>query len=230
MDRREVAAVLTYVGRLDPRTIRTDAGEARDQLAMWHELLNDVPLATGQGWDVRETVRKLIVKSPYPILPADVARDWQGHRRDRLSWHTDPTPVADPDNPKAWRAELLAARDAVAAGQAAPSAHRGITAGRHRPGLKDRLAAVGSCIPPAVRAELAPYRPARAAREAAVASGGPDVLGVPCEWCHAAVGEPCRRRRIALDGTARGSVPRATAHPGRIDRAQEVQARQTSAA
>lgn len=230
MDRREVAAVLTYVGRLDPRTIRTDAGEARDQLAMWHELLGDVPMATGQGWDVRETVRKRIVSSPYPILPADVAREWQAHRRDRLARHTDPTPMADPDNPQAWRAELLAARDAVAAGQAAPSPHRGITAGRHRPGLKDQLAAVGSYIPPAVRAELAPYRPARAAREAAIAAGGPDVLGVPCDWCHADTGEPCRRRRLTLDGTARGSAPRATAHPGRIERARTAQDQQASVA
>ncbi|MDT0488114.1 MAB_1171c family putative transporter [Streptomyces sp. DSM 41640] len=87
-----------------------------------------------------------------------MAREWQAHRRDRLSRHTDPTPMADPDHPEAWRAELLAARDAVAAGATAPSAHRGITAGRHRPGLKDQLAAVGSYIPLAVRAELAPYR------------------------------------------------------------------------
>jgi hypothetical protein len=36
---REVAAVLAYMGRLDPRSIRTDPGEARDQLAQWHELL-----------------------------------------------------------------------------------------------------------------------------------------------------------------------------------------------
>ncbi|MCG7207352.1 zinc finger domain-containing protein [Streptomyces arenae] len=229
MDHREVAAVLTYAGRLDPRLIRTDPGEADNQLDTWHELLGDVPMATGQGWDVREIVRKRIVMSPYPILPADVAREWQAHRRERLARHTDPTPAADPDNPEAWRAELLAARDAVAAGQAAPSAHRGITAGRHRSGLKDQLAAVGSYIPSAVRAELAPFRPARAAREAAIAAGGPDVLGVPCEWCHAAEGESCRRRRITLDGTARGNAPRATAHPGRIDRALAEQAQASSA-
>jgi hypothetical protein len=158
-----------------------------------------------------------------------VAREWHAHRRERLARHTDPTPMADPDNPEAWRAELLAARDAVAAGHAAPSAHRGITAGRHRPGLKDQLAAVGSYIPAAVRAELAPYRPARAAREAAIADGGPDVLAVPCEWCHAAEGEPCRRRRITLDGSARGNAPRATAHPGRIDRALAAQAQAPAA-
>ncbi|MGW3009661.1 zinc finger domain-containing protein [Streptomyces sp. NPDC001219] len=230
MNRREVAAVITYVGRLDPRLIRTNAGEARDQLNTWHELLDDVPMTTDLGWDVRETSRKRIVSSQYPILPADVARDWYAHRRDRLARHTDPTPMADPDNPKAWRAELLAARDAVAAGQAAPSAHRGITAGRHRPGLKDQPTAVNdSYIPPAVRAELAPYRPARAAREAAIAAGGPDVLGVPCEWCRAVEGEPCRRRRISLDGAARGNAPRTTAHPCRIDRALAARSQASAA-
>ena len=57
MDRREVAAVLAYIGRLDPRTIRTGAGDARDQIAQWQELLDDVPFATDQGWDVREAIR-----------------------------------------------------------------------------------------------------------------------------------------------------------------------------
>lgn len=110
-----------------------------------------------------------------------------------------------------------------------PSAHRELIAGRHRPGLKDQLAAVGSYIPAAVRAELAPYRPARAAREAAIAAGGPDVLSVPCEWCHAVEGEPCRRRRITLDGAARGNAPLATAHPSRVDRALAAQAPATAA-
>lgn len=152
MDRREVAAVLTYVGRLDPRTIRTDAGEARDQLAMWHELLGDVPMATGQGWDVREIVRKRIVNSPYPILPADVARDWQAHRRDRLARHTDPTPTADPDNPEAWRAELLAARGAVAVGQAAPRHIAGSPQGD--PGRASRTS-----WPPSAPTSQPPYAP-----------------------------------------------------------------------
>ncbi|MFH8693680.1 hypothetical protein ACH4F0_03865 [Streptomyces chartreusis] len=72
MDRREVAAVLTYVGRLAPRTIRTAPGEARDQVAQWQELLDDVPFATDHGWDVREAIRAHVLNSPYPILPVDV--------------------------------------------------------------------------------------------------------------------------------------------------------------
>ncbi|MFF0551061.1 hypothetical protein ACFYUL_19090 [Streptomyces sp. NPDC004311] len=218
MERREVAAVLAYLGRLDPRTIRTDTGEARDQIAQWHELLSDVPLATSHGWDVRQAVRAHVLASPYPILPVDIARAWRAWRRDRLNRHTDPTPASDPDNPAAWRAELLGTRHAVATGAAAPSTHREITSGPSA-GLEARLAAIGSCIPPAVRAELAPYRPARAAREAAIAAGGPDVLSVacPCDWCRAPAGEPCRSRRLDLTGGARGNARRTTPHPTRAD-------------
>ncbi|MER7684529.1 hypothetical protein [Streptomyces sp. NPDC097610] len=223
MDRREIAALLAYIGRLDPRTTRTDQGEARDQLAQWHELLGDVPLATPHGWDARVTARQHIRLSPYQILPADIARPWESYRRDRLQRHTDPTPSADPDDQAAWTAELVGTRHAVASGAAAPATHRQITSGRVHPDLQERLHAIASCIPPDVRAELAPYRPARAAREAAIAHGQPDALGVRCEWCGAEAGEPCRRRRIGPDGGARGSAPRATPHPGRLDRAAAQQ-------
>ncbi|MGW0486927.1 zinc finger domain-containing protein [Streptomyces olivaceus] len=217
MDRREVAAVLAYVGRLDPRTIRTGTGEARDQIAQWQELLDDVPFATDHGWDVREAIRSHVLDSPYPILPVDVVRRWRAHRRDRLDRHTESTPAADPDDPVAWRAELLRSRNAVATGVTAPSTYRHITSGGRPHDVEERLCEVGSCIPPAVRAELARYRPARAARETAVASGVPDALGVRCDWCHAAVGSPCRQRRASPDGTARGNAVRATPHPSRVD-------------
>lgn len=217
MDRRKVAAVLVYVGRLDPRTIRTGTGEARDQIAQWQELLDDVPFATAHGWDVREAIRSHVLDSPYPILPVDVIRRWRAHRRDRLDRHTDPTPAADPDDPVAWRAELLRSRNAVATGVTAPSTYRHITSGGQSRDVEERLREVGSCIPPAVRRELARYRPARAARETAVAAGVPDSLGVRCDWCHAAVGSPCRQRRASPDGTARGNAVRATPHPSRVD-------------
>jgi hypothetical protein len=217
LERREVAAVLAYIGRLDPRTIRTDTSEARDQIAQWHELLHDVPFATDHGWDVREAIRAHVLDSPYPILPVDIARKWRAYRRDRLNRHTDPTPVADPDDPAAWRAELLGTRYAVAAGTAAPSTHWQLTSGSPHPDVEARLRAIGSSIPPAVRAELARYRPTRAARETAVATGQPDALSVRCRWCHARAGEPCRSQRMALDGHARGNAPRATPHPSRVE-------------
>jgi hypothetical protein len=228
LDRREVAAVLAYIGRLDPRTARTGTDEARDQIVQWHELLHDVPFATDHGWDVREAIRAHVLDCPYPILPVDVACKWRAYRRDRLDRHTDPTPIADPDNPVAWRTELLGTRHAVATGMAAPSPHRQLARGPHRD-IDARLAAVGSSIPPAVRAALAPYRPARAAREAAVAAGQPDALSVPCRWCHADKGEPCRSQRLGLDGHARGNAPRTRPHPTRVDLAVAELARQNAA-
>lgn len=224
MDRREIAALLTYIGRLDPRTIRTDPGEARDQLAQWHELLGDVPLATPHGWDACVAARQHIRVSPYQILPSDVARPWESYKRDRLSRHTDPTPSVDPDDQAAWTAELVGSRRAVAAGTTQPAQSLAITTGgRIDPKLEARLRAVGSPIPPAAREALARYRPARAAREAAIAQGEPDALGVRCEWCLAPVGEPCRRRRVGPDGGARGTAPCATPHPGRLDLAAAQQ-------
>ncbi|MEU0843948.1 hypothetical protein ABZ370_31350 [Streptomyces sp. NPDC005962] len=232
MDRREIAALLAYIGRLDPRTIRTDQGEARDQVAQWHELLCDVPMATAHGWDARVAARRHIRTSPYQILPADVARPWESYRRDRLARHSDPTPSVDPDDQVAWTAELVGTRRAVAAGTAPPAQARAITSGRDGidPRLEARLREIGSCIPPAARAALAPYRPARAAREAAVAQGLPDALSVRCEWCLAQPGAPCRRRRIGPDGGARGTAPRDTPHPGRLDLAAAQQVQQPAMA
>ncbi|MER8219067.1 hypothetical protein ABTZ58_00370 [Streptomyces sp. NPDC094143] len=217
MDRRETAALLAYIGRLDPRTIRTDQGEARDQLAQWHELLDEVPLATPHGWDACVVARRHICVSPYQILPADIARPWESYKRDRLHRHTDPTPSADPDDQAAWTAELVGTRRAVATGSAQPVMYRQLAASRVSPRLEARLKEVGSCIPPEARAALAPFRRARAAREAALAQGQPDALSVRCDWCEAPVGEPCRRRRVDPDGFARGSAPRATPHHCRLD-------------
>ncbi|MER7312673.1 zinc finger domain-containing protein [Streptomyces halstedii] len=231
MERRETAALLAYIGRLDPRTIRTDQGEARDQLDQWHELLGDdnedVPMITRHGWDARIAARQHIRTSPYQILPADIVRPWESYRRNRLARHSDPTPSVDPDDQAAWTAELIGTRRAVAAGTEQPAQARAITTGRHAVNrkLEARLREIGSCIPPAARAALAPYRPSRAAREAAVAQGLPDALSVRCAWCLAQPGEPCRRRRIGPDGGARGTAPCST-HPSRLDLATAQQAEQ----
>lgn len=229
MDRRETAALLAFIGRLDPRTIRTDTAEARDQIAQWHELLADVPLATEHGWDARTAVRDHVLASPYPILPVDIARTWRAHWRDRLDRHTDPTPTADPDDPAAWRAELAHARHAVATGSAAPAGHRQLTTGRRGPETEERLQATGSTIPPGARAMLARYRPRQAARQAAIDHGKPDPLGVRCDWCQAPRGQHCRSRRIGPEGAAHGTAPRAP-HPSRLDHAAERATRQPAAA
>lgn len=226
----EVGALLAYLGRLDPRLIRTDTGEARDQIAQWHHLLGDMPLDAGHGWDTRLVAREHILNSPYPILPADIARRWNAYRRDRLQRHTDPTPSADPDDQAAWTAELARTRRAVATGDAEPAQHRALTGGRARPDLEARLREIGSCIPPHVRTQLATYRPARAAREAAITRGEPDALGVRCEWCQAPEGQPCRSRRVGPDGGARGNALRTTPHPSRLESAAARHTQQPAAA
>ncbi|MFE4333930.1 hypothetical protein ACFRQM_32310 [Streptomyces sp. NPDC056831] len=231
MDRREIAGLLAYMGRLDPRTMRTDPGELRDQVDQWQELLGDVPLTTDYGWDARNTIRAHVVTSPYPILPVDVARKWAKHSTDRLDRHTDPVPAADPDDVESWRAELLGTRHAVLQGQRPANEQRAITSGATiDPAVEARLRAIGSCIPPTVRADLSRYRPTRAAREAAAVEGRPDPLSVRCEWCQAPEGEPCRNRRMGLDGGARGNARRAQPHPSRLDLAAAALHRQESAA
>lgn len=229
MTPREIASLLAYLGRLDPRLIRTDTGEARDQIDQWHELLGDVPLATAYGWDACVVARAHILESPYPILPVDIARKWRAYRRDRLQRHTDPTPAADPDDQAAWQAELAATRQAVACGAAAPTTHRQIT-GQIQPDLNAGLKQIGRYIPKDARKALAPYRPARAAREAAIAQGQPDPLGVRCPWCDAPVGTPCRLRRMGPGDGAHGYAPKATPHPRRVElAAQQAEQRQQSA-
>ncbi|MGW1770661.1 zinc finger domain-containing protein [Streptomyces sp. NPDC002104] len=232
MERREVAALLAYAGRCDPRTMRTSTAEARDQIDQWHELLGDVPLSTADNeWDARRVIKAHALSSPYPVLPADVGREWHTYRRARIAVHCDPTPAADPDDPAAWRAELLGTRHAVMSGAASPATQREITSGGPHPDLADRIAAIGSCIPPAVRSQLAPFRTVRAAREAAVAEGRPDPLSVPCpcEWCRAPAGKPCRNRRADRHGAARSNAPRPP-HPTRVDVAAMALARQEHAA
>ncbi|MFD6915382.1 hypothetical protein [Streptomyces virginiae] len=99
----------------------------------------------------------------------DIARKWAAYRRDRLERHTDPLPVADPDDVTAYLSELRGNRRAVAVGETAPSTLHELTAGPH-PDVEARLRSVGSVIPPAVRAQLAPYRSGRAGREAVTAT------------------------------------------------------------
>ena len=216
MTPREVAALLAYIARLDPRTALPNEVEATARLDQWRELLATVPAETNTGWNAAAVARDHIAESPFPILPADIARRWAAHKRAQLDRHTDPTPGTDPDDAAAWRAELLDSRRAVAAGRTAPSSHRALTTGGPALAVAARLAGVGRPIPPSAAAELAKYRPQRAAREAAVAAGKPDPLTVPCPWCRAETGRPCRSRRITPEGAATAARPRSP-HPSRLD-------------
>ncbi|GLW53950.1 zinc finger domain-containing protein [Kitasatospora phosalacinea] len=215
----ECAALLAYVGRLDPRAAQLDPAEAAGQLSTWCELLRDVPATAPGGWDAAATARTHITTSPFPILPVDVARPWAAHRRALMERHTDPAPAIDPDDVDGYRAAILAQRTAVATGQTAPSTSRQLTGGPH-PSVAGLLA--GRMLPPAAADALAPYRPVRAAREAAAAAGRPDALTVACEWCRARAGEPCRRRTYSRTNRAGTWHRRTTAHPCRIEAAERA--------
>ncbi|MCX5362906.1 cell surface glycoprotein [Streptomyces sp. NBC_00124] len=218
MTPREVAALLAYVVKLDPRLSLDDQTAAADRLAQWCDLLSDVP-AQAHGWDAARVVRDHIARSPYRIQPSDVSRPWHVHKADVLGRHAgtfEPTrhPEVDPDDEygNAYVAALRAERRAVAAGQATPYTSRAITAGTLAAQVERRLAQLGRYMPPTVAEALADYRPHRAEREQLAAEGLPDPLDVACpyEHCLAPVGDPCRNAR---------RVARGKPHPSRIDAA-----------
>lgn len=232
MHPREIAALLDRVGTVDGRIDRqlADAGSAERAITRWATALADVPATLPDGsWDVGRAIRGYYERrggdnsAQYrPVEPHDILAAWAPHRAELMQRHTDPLPSADPDNEAAWRAELLGNRTAVATGHAAPSTHRELTSGIH-PAIEARLASIGSYVPSAIRQQLAPYRPTAALREAAVTAGQPDPLSVPCNWCGAETGKPCRSRKVTPRGAATSNTPRRTAHPSRIDLARSAQ-------
>ncbi|WP_262007677.1 cell surface glycoprotein [Streptomyces sp. FIT100] len=213
MNRQEVAALLAYAVRLDPRSAPADQAAADETLDQWADLLTDVPPTAphpaGRHWDAAQIVRHHIATSPYPIKPSDVSRPWHDFRRDVVDRHHDPVPAADPDDPAAYRAELLDTRHAVATGALTASTIKELTGGP-TPEVAERLAALGEYIPRSVTQEISVHRPRRTERERLAAANLPDPLDVACpyEQCRARAGEPCMTYR---------RTPRRTAHPSRLD-------------
>lgn len=218
----EVAALLAYASRLDPRLAAPNEAEADAQLDQWCELLADVPATAphpdGRDWNAGHVVRHHIASSPYPMKPSDVSVPWHSFRRDVVGRHTDPVPAADPDDEAAWRAELVGTRNAVAAGQATATTYRALTAGGPAPEVEERLAALGSYLPRSVRDELAKYRPRAAARVSAIRAGQPDALAVPCPY------EPCRARTGQACRMGASRKERSKPHPSRVDAARVQEA------
>lgn len=232
MEARHVAALLNYAATLDSRIRRIMATDeqAAATIRTWAQALVGIPaVAEAADWDASRAVRRYYEQRGgdrsaqfRPLEPADLLAAWAPHRAELMNRHTDPLPATDPDNVEQWRAELLGNRAAVATGQAAPSTHRQLTSDIH-PAIEARLRAIGSYIPTDARQQLAPYRPVAALREAAVADGQPDPLSVPCDWCLAEKGKPCRSRRMAPRGGATSNAPRKTVHPSRLDLARSAQ-------
>ncbi|MEU3096882.1 cell surface glycoprotein [Streptomyces sp. NPDC006967] len=218
MNPREVAALLAYVVRLDPRMNVDDPAAADDRLAQWCDLLSDVP-AQAHQWDAARTARDYIARNPYRIQPSDISRPWHAHKADQMRRHIgtfEPTahPEINPDDDTgdAYVAALRAERQAIATGQRAPVSHRAITAGPMAAQVRRRLAELGTYMPPTVADTLRDYRPHRAERERLARAGAPDPLDVPCpyEHCRADPGKPCRDHR---------GRNRAKPHPTRTEHA-----------
>jgi hypothetical protein len=208
----QIPELIAKIGLADPRVRREDKIERRAQIIMWAGILADVP------FDYALTAaQKHYAKSTWPILPADIATQWASTVRDRMNRDVDPAPPVDPDNEPAYRAALAAHRRAVATGQQPPVDHKALTSGPAAEEVERRLKTLGQYIPRSVDEVLNEFRPRRAARFAAIRTGQPDALAVPCpvETCRAAAKDSCTRpgkggRRHRL----------ANPHPSRIDAAE----------
>lgn len=220
----QLTALLAFAGRLDSRVRRAlaDPQQAARTISEWTSALADVPATLGTtGWDAARAVQHYYERhgsdhsAQYrPVEPHDLLAAWAPHRSALMNRHTDPVPAADPDDPQAWREELLGTRAAVATGHAPPAQyHAEINTGEQK-----RLAALvagvgtgpGRYIPEHVARDLATFRPAQARREALVAEGLPDPLGAKCPHCRADAGTRCRsgyRRHREISGV----------HPSRIE-------------
>ncbi|MFB7452817.1 cell surface glycoprotein [Streptomyces sp. NPDC056194] len=223
MNPREVAALIAYVVKLDPRLALDDQAGAGERLTQWCDLLSDVP-AQAHGWDAARVARDYIARNPYRIQPSDVSRPWHAHKSDVMSRHVgtfEPTahPEVNPDDETgdAYVAALRAERQAVAAGHRPPITHRAITAGPPAAEVERRLAELGTYMPRTVAQTFAAYRPVRAERERLATVGQPDPLSVPCGWCKAEAGAPCRDVRTNPKTSAVATRRRAKPHPSRLD-------------
>ncbi|MFJ8538125.1 hypothetical protein [Streptomyces sp. NPDC093591] len=214
MNSQEAAALCRYVRALCPQ-------QKFDEYTpdAWHDLLYPFRL------DEARTAAVAIASTQPFVSPGEIAAAVRRTRAERLHRHTDPTPAANPDDPHAYRAELLATRQAVATGQQQPAQHE-LTGGPIHPDVARRLAELGSYVPHHVDEALDDYRPVKAARRTAIQNGQPDALSVPCDWCQAPAGEPCRARRVVPGGGATASRRRSTPHPSRVDDARDAQQEQ----
>jgi hypothetical protein len=215
MNSQQAAVLCRYVRALCPQQ-KFDEYTAD----AWHDVLHDYLLE-----EARTAAATLANRQAF-IAPGEIATEIRRMRADRMTRHTDPTPRANPDDVHAYKAELRATREAVATGQQEPDTHE-LTAGPMRPDVAARLKTLGTYVPQHVDELLDEYRPVKAARRAALLAGQPDALSVPCDWCQAPIGEPCRSRRVNPNGGAIKNNRRSTPHPSRIDDARDAMDQET---
>ncbi|MDV9190479.1 hypothetical protein R6L23_20040 [Streptomyces sp. SR27] len=228
MNEQQIAALLAFAGTLDSRVRRAlaDPQQSARTIAEWTAAVADVPATMPDvAWDAARATRRYYEQqggnrsSQYrPIEPHDLLAAWGPHRAELMNRHTDPVPAANPDDPAAWREELLGTRAAVARGHATPSQYRAEINAAGQKHLAALMSGVGDgprrYLPAHVAAELAHFRPARARREQLVAEGIPDPLGVPCPYCLATVDAQCRS---SFRNRGKGRRPLNGVHPSRVE-------------
>ncbi|MGW0134856.1 zinc finger domain-containing protein [Streptomyces sp. NPDC003299] len=207
----DAAELLTLAAAFDRRTV----GEA--DARAWAAALHSVPLDD----DARAAVARHYSETDRWLTPAHVIQQRAKIRRERL----DRANVLYDGNPGETGAESIARRRALTAaiadgriepqtvpqalGLAPGTAPRALTGGPAR-NVERALKDIGRAIPDEAAEQLRPYRTARAQREALAAAGLPDPLAVPCAWCKATPGQPCRM------GKNRART-RTSPHPCRLD-------------
>lgn len=216
----QIPQLLKQVSYADPRMLPEDPAEVMGMAALWATVLAEVPTDFAM-----EAVGAHYASSPYPIKPSDIADRWRTTVRDRMNRHNgtfEPTehPTLDPDDVSGYLTALRGEHQAVLLGLQPPNEVKAITAGPAAEEVTRRLAELGSYVPRHVDELLDEHRPVKAARRAAIAAGQPDALAVPCDWCQAPKGEPCRSRRITPGGAATANRRRTTPHPTRTDDAR----------
>ncbi|MGW1762775.1 zinc finger domain-containing protein [Streptomyces sp. NPDC002073] len=228
MTPEQIAALLHFAAKQDSRVRRSlaDPQQTARTIAEWSDVLADVPATLPEsGWDAARATRRYYEQQGgnkssqfRAIEPHDLLAAWGPYRAELMNRHTDPVPAADPDDPEAWRKELLGTRAAVARGNASPAQYRAEInhAGQRR--LAALISGVGAgprrYMPAHVATELAQFRPSRAHREQLVAEGLPDPLCVRCPYCLAPVDQPCQS---SFRTRGKGRRPLTGVHPSRVE-------------
>ncbi|WP_052397238.1 hypothetical protein [Streptomyces sp. NRRL F-5123] len=207
----EIGLLLGLAAARDQRTV----GDA-DTLA-WHADLNaaSIDYQTAEAALSRFYVDQAGTPADkrYRATSPDIIGIARKIRAERLTNYTYVPPEGDQDPQYLHRLRGQIA-DVASGAVPAPTTPLAITGGPH-PDVTARLAAIGRYIPDHVRQELAPHRPAAAAREAAIRTGSADYLAVDCPWCKARSGQQCQR-----GGRPGASRARTTPHPSRVEAAE----------
>lgn len=222
MEADEIPQLIAQIALADSRVRREDKMERRAQIVMWAGILAEVPYDFAL-----QAVQQHYAQSQWPVAPGDIASRWKTSVRDRVNrdngtFEPNDFPDLDPDDVIGYLQALRGQRQAVAQGVQPPNTVKAITAGAAAEEVTKRLKALGTYVPQQVDEVLDAYRPVKAARRAALTAGQPDALSVPCDWCDAPTGEPCRSRRVDPNGGATSNRRRTTPHPSRLDDAREA--------